>query len=217
MPTIGGVEVSGWIPKVGMPAISPLSLWGILIGFLIALVLVFMFRISQYRIRVEILEYVNNGFVRKKFRYKKAYDKDNNMTYLSPMQGSMRIANFPNECFIKVRGMPIVGILRSICLIRINQNSFNVFLPAEGRDEYGEIRPYDTRSWLHAEQLRKVNKKIQKQNILYLLGIIAPSAVIIILVFMLLVGIFLPVVFYQHLLNRAEAITNALMAVKGGG
>jgi hypothetical protein len=213
MPMIGNIDVGSFIPAMSMPSFSPLTMIGITFGLLVAVGFVLFFRMSRYRILVEILEYINKGFVSKKGRYRQTMDKSNNMIYLQPMSGNLRIANFPANSFTKTFGLPMIGVKRTISVIRINQHTFNVFLPPEGNENVGQQKAYDTRSWLHAEQVRKANKALKASNTLNLIMILTPTFVLLTLVALLLIGLFMPITFFQYLTKKADAITNALLEV----
>jgi hypothetical protein len=213
MVVVGNMDLGNLVPAISMPSFSPLTIVGITFGLLIAVVFVLLFRMSRYRILVEILEYINKGFVSKKGRYMLKLDKSNNMHYLQPMSGSLRIANFPANSFTKTYGLPWIGVKRVISVIRINQHTFNVFLPPEGDEDVGQQKAYDTRSWLHAEQVRKANKALKANNVINMVMILTPTIVVVVLIFLLLIGLFMPITFFQYLTKKADAITTAMLEV----
>ena len=213
MAELAGFNVGQWVPAIAPPQFSPFSIGMMLFAVVVGIFLLMLWRMSRYRILIEVLEYVNKGYVSKKLRYRKAIDKHNNMIYLQPMSGNLRISNFPNECFTKMFSMPLIGTKRFLSLIRINQHSFTVFMPPEPGSNLGTIRTFDTRSWLHAEQIRKVNKALKKGNFLELMSILAPTIIVVGLIVLLLVGIFMPITFYQYLTKKADAITAALLEI----
>ncbi len=156
-------------------SIINISLWVLIISALIVMIIKFI----SHRVMVEILEKVKGGYVSKGGRYAVVYDRKNDLAYLRPMWGKERLPNFPSEAFQKTKGVPFIGIKRELSLIKVNKYSYKASLPEPGTAKTGSIKYHDTLSWMFLEQRRKFLKKISKENIYYVLMVMAPIIVIL--------------------------------------
>lgn len=200
-PDLGGFNmdsITGLLPEL---------LW-IIIGSIVLLIII---KMNQHRINVEIMEYVQGGYVSKYGRYAMVRDKKNQLEYLRPMFGKNRLPSFPTEVFQKTKGAPIIGMKRVLLLIKQNQYSYKVLLPPKNLVILGEVKYFDTLPWLFIEQKRQFLVKHKREKFLNALAVIAPIVVIL-----MALGFFISMIFLQASIttHEAEEITKALEVVK---
>lgn len=201
IPDLGGFDmntVTGLLPEL---------LWIIIIS----VVLLVVFKMNKHRINVEILEYVQGGYVSKYGRFAVAKDKKTQLEYLRPMFGKKRLPAFPTEFFQKTKGIPIIGIKRVLLLIKQNQYSYKVLLPPNGNLLIGKVKYLDTLPWLFIEQKRQFLVQHKRERLLNALAIIAPIVVIL-----MALGFFIAMIFLQASItsHEAEEITKTLEIVR---
>lgn len=207
---MAAVDMTEFIPSLSFAGASdlvPKLIWIMLLGIL-AFVL---FRLATHRILVETLEYVRGGYVAKVARYARRYDKDNNLEYLAPAFGGKWLPAFPSYTYQKVKGIPVFGVTRALSLIKQNQYSYKVNMPAQGSSEQSHVEYYDTLSWSYIEQDRAFIKQMAKDRLLNALAYIAPLAVIVACFGLLLFGIYAQSMYMEI---EASQLTQTLEAVR---
>lgn len=212
-------DIMGTIPAIKTPnlAITPATINLLMFGLIIAVVLFVLWKLHQNRMYVEIYEKVKSGYISKPGRYRIIYDKGTKMHSLVPMFGNERIPAFKSEHFQKVQSVPYFGILRQIKLIKVNKHTYYPVLPPTDRSILGDVKDYDSLTWVETEMIKAFEKKINRGQLLYVLSVTAPLIVIISAIVFLIIAMYTDQYLLHTLVAKIEEVTTALTAVAAGG
>jgi len=156
--------------------VLPTIMWMIIIGLVLFIVMKYM----QFRRLVEVYEKVHGGYVCRGGRYKISKGRSDGREYLKPMFGGKVIPSFPSDAWQKCNSIPFIGVNRLLRLIKMNEHSYKMlFQPVDVMSKKGIAKYHDTLTWVYLEQLRLFKKTIAQKKFLYWANIIAPSAIII--------------------------------------
>lgn len=210
------------MPQVKMPVIGSDLIMILAVLLLAAAILFIIFKLMSHRISVKVLDVVHGGYVSIGSRFRKAYDSELQMTYLKPMFGGFIISNFPNECFQKLKSMPLIGTNRSIYLVKFNRHSFGALIPPTQQERaqivpilIGSVEKYDVKGWLRALQMQMVKKYMNRTNWLFIFGIIAPSLIIVMVVAIITIDVFTQSMLLQYWSQKIDVLTQIIKAKAG--
>lgn len=212
-------DIMGSIPAFKVPnmQITPAMLNLLIMAMIMAVIFFVMMKLRQNRVYVDLYEKVKSGYVSKPGRYRITYDKTTKMHSLVPMFGKERIPAFKSEHFQKVGGMPFVGVLRQIKLIKVNKHTYYPVLPPVDKTMIGDVKDFNSLTWVRTEILKAFDKKVNSGQLLYILSVAAPCVVIISAIVFLLIAMYTDQYLLQTLVGRIDEISQALIAVVGKG
>jgi len=198
----------GNIPSIDMSSLGPKLFW-IIIGGTLIFILV---KLMTHRLSVVVWERVKNGYVKVGGRFATAKDKTNGITYLRPMFGGRWLPFFPMKYFHKVNGAAFIGTQRQLNLIKLNEFSFAVIQPVMHNTDKARLIPQDTNAWFFIDEKRKFLAKQRTGQILYWLGLIAPSVIILAAVAFLIFAVYTAGNVEQAQIDEIKRIGDAILA-----
>lgn len=172
---VGGVFGGGKLTT----SLTKLGRIDIIIYALIFSLLMFMIiRFVQHRRLVNIYIKVKSGYIKTAGRYEISNDKNTNIEYLRPIFGSLRLPNFPGKYWQKTKGLPLIGITRTINIVKLNSYTYK---PIDIDSDTGNVNiiDYNTIGFTYMEEYGKFLREKRKADIMYVLSFVAPSVVII--------------------------------------
>lgn len=150
----------------------------IIYTIIFAVILILIIRYTQHRKLVIIYEKIKNGYVRTSDRYSDSIDRNNGLEYLRPIFGKNRLPSFPSKFWQKTKGMPIFGVNRILNIIKLNNHTYKPIVPNYNTGEC-DIIDYSNLSWVYMNEYKKFITNRKKGDMVYLLSVLAPSAIII--------------------------------------
>jgi hypothetical protein len=172
-------QFTQFVPKIPEFDLTPELVTRIFYVVIGILALFYVWQMNRHRILIEINEKVKGGVVPRYGRYRQVFDAKKQMFDLRPMRGREILPSYPSNFFQKMKGLPVIGPLRFLCLMRLNKYSYAVITPNDKNDESCNFEEYNTKAWVYKDVEKKYRAKVFQKNLLYFGLHIAPLVVIV--------------------------------------
>lgn len=176
---------------------------------IMAAIFVFM-QFSKHKIMVEVLEYVDGGFISKSFRCCKMKDRRTRTKHLKPMFSKKTLYQPSNMYFKKVNGMPFIGVNRHITFIKDGVD-LKAVLPSKDTSNLAEVSILDYRRWFFLKQREEFLRNINKDKIMFLLSIYAPLIVIVSTILFFAITIIYQIGVINNISHEIKEISKAII------
>jgi len=151
----------------------------ILYACMFAILYFYLSRFLQHKHQVNVFNVVKGGIIKTSSRYTLARDKETGIEYLRPIFGSKRLPAFDEKYFQKTKSLPIIGINRTINILKINDYTFK---PITINNKTGVSTVEENKTglgYIYMNEYREFISRKKKGDMIYILSIVAPSVVIL--------------------------------------
>lgn len=179
-------------------------------ALLITVLAVVLIRFASHRHLIKFFEISKDGYVQKSARYSYAIDKKTNIEYLRPMFGKKRKPWFPSEFWQKTKSFPFFGVVRVLNLLKINEYTYMI-LNHNIENLEVNTKNYTISDWVYLNKYIDFKKKQNKKDMSHIMGIAAPSVVILVSLGFLAFAILAQIKLNSDIADRIQETTQIII------